>query len=202
MNPLRGGPIGVILAGGIGRRIGGAKALAPLQGRALIEYPLEALSSVLHDVVVIAKPDTELPDLPGVRIWIEPSEPRHPLTGIVASLARAQGRAVVICATDLPFVSPAVVERLAGYPVTGCPAVVAAVGDQIQPLLGCYHAGAAELLRAAAAEGRRPLRDVVRGIEPHILEVEDPAVLFNVNVPQDLVQAAAMLERRRGASRT
>lgn len=196
----RGGPIGVILAGGIGRRIGGAKALAQLQGRPLIEYPLEALRSVLADVAVIAKPDTELPSLPGVTIWIEPPEPRHPLTGITEALARADGRAVVVCATDLPFVSPAVIERLARHPVPRAPVVVAGLGEEIQPLLGCYHPGASALLSAAAAEGRRPLREVVREIEPHVLLVEDPDVLFNINSPEDLVKAAAMLARR-GASR-
>jgi molybdopterin-guanine dinucleotide biosynthesis protein A len=185
----------VVLAGGIGRRIGGAKALAQLRGRPLIEYPLEALRAVLGDVAVIAKPDTELPRLPGVTIWIEPLEPRHPLTGITAALARADGRPVLVCATDLPFVSPAVIERLARHPVPRVPVAVAGLRDQIQPLLGCYHPGAAALLSVAAAEGRRPVREVVGAIGPHIVEVEDADVLFNINAPEDLVQAAAMLER-------
>jgi molybdopterin-guanine dinucleotide biosynthesis protein A len=196
----RGEPIGVILAGGIGRRIGGAKALAQLQGRPLIEYPLEALRSVLTDVAVIAKPDTDLPRLSGVEIWIEPAEPRHPLTGITEALAHADGRPVVVCATDLPFVSPAVIERLARHPVPRAPVVVAGRGEEIQPLLGCYHPGAAALLSAAAAEGRRPMREVVEGFDPHVLEV-DPEVLFNINTPEDLARAAALLERRRAASR-
>ena len=195
----RGEPIGVILAGGIGRRIGGAKALAQLQGRPLIEYPLEALRSVLTDVAVIAKPDTDLPRLSGVTIWIEPAEPRHPLTGITEALAHADGRPVVVCATDLPFVSPAVIERLARHPVPRAPVVVAGRGEEIQPLLACYHPGAAALLSAASAEGRRPMREVVGGFDPHVLEV-DPEVLFNINTPEDLARAAALLERRRAAS--
>jgi molybdopterin-guanine dinucleotide biosynthesis protein A len=192
----RSGPIGVILAGGIGRRIGGAKALAPLHGRPLIEYPLEALRAVLADVAVIAKPDTELPRLSGVRLWIEPPEPRHPLTGITVALARADGRPVMICAADLPFVTPALIERLARHPVPRAPVVVAGLGEEIQPLLGCYHPGAAALLSVPAAEGRRPLREVVGEIAPHVVEVEDPDELFNINAPEDLVQAGVMLERR------
>jgi molybdopterin-guanine dinucleotide biosynthesis protein A len=192
-----GGPIGVILAGGIGRRIGGAKALAQLQGRPLIEYPLAALRSVLNEVVVIAKPDTGLPELTGVTVWIEPSEPRHPLTGIVEALSRASGRAVLICATDLPFVSAAVIQALAGHPVLDAPAVVAARADQVQPLLGCYRPAAAALLRKFAAEGTAPLHDVVREIGAHRLEVGDPEVLFNINTPEDLSRAAAILDRRR-----
>jgi molybdenum cofactor guanylyltransferase len=197
----RGGPIGVILAGGIGRRMGGAKALVRLQGRPLIEYPLDALRSSLDDVAVIAKADTGLPELPGVTVWIEPPEPRHPLTGITEALRRARGRPVLICATDLPFVSVGVIQGLAGHHAPDAPAVVAAHDGKIQPLLGCYHPHAVPLLSNAAAEGRAPLREVVQAIGAQEFEVSDPDVLFNINTPEDLAQASAMLDRRRGASR-
>ena len=36
-------PIGVVLAGGSGRRIGGSKAIVKLRGQPLITYPLAAL---------------------------------------------------------------------------------------------------------------------------------------------------------------
>src|SRR5207302_6989084 len=101
MRPRR-APIGVILAGGSGRRIGGSKAIVKLRGRAMIEYPLEALASVLGEVAVIAKPDTELPSLSGITVWIEPALPRHPAVGITHALALASGRSVLVCACDLP----------------------------------------------------------------------------------------------------
>ena len=58
-------PIGVILAGGQGRRIGGSKAVVQLAGQPLITYPLEAVRTALGDVAVVAKADTQLPSLPG-----------------------------------------------------------------------------------------------------------------------------------------
>ena len=84
-------PIGVILAGGLGQRIGGAKAVVELGGRPLIAYPLAALAAALSDVAVIAKADTELPMLPGITVWIEPDAPRHPLLGIAEALAACRG---------------------------------------------------------------------------------------------------------------
>src|SRR5438477_12761169 len=74
-------PVGVILAGGAGRRIGGSKALVKLHGRPLISYPLAAMREALGDIAIVAKADTELPSLPGVTVWIEPDVPRHPLVG-------------------------------------------------------------------------------------------------------------------------
>ncbi len=190
---FRRGPIGVILAGGQGRRIGGSKAVVRLKGRPLISYPLEAMAAALPEVAVIAKPGTELPGLPGVPVWIEPETPQHPAVGIAHALVLASGRSVMVCAADLPLVTPALIERIARANAGGAPAVVAAHAGEVQPLLGCYRQEAVPALRGAA---ERPLRELVSAIGARVFEVDDADELFNVNTPDDLLQATAMLDRR------
>jgi molybdenum cofactor guanylyltransferase len=187
-------PIGVVLAGGLGERIGGAKAMVELAGRPLICYPLDALIATLDEVAVLAKTDTELPSLPGATIWIEPQLHHHPLVGISQALALAGQRPVVVCAVDLPLVTPELVRRMATEDPGGAPAVVASRQGEIQPLLGCYWPTALELFEPALD---RPLRELVAAIKPRLIEVDDPDLLFNVNEPADLLWAAAALERRR-----
>jgi molybdenum cofactor guanylyltransferase len=194
-------PIGVILAGGAGRRIGGSKAMVRLHGRPLISYPLDAVRRALGDVAIIAKADTELPSLPGVRVWIEPSTPRHPLVGIMHALGLAEGRSVLVCAADLPFVTAETIRAIADRDPGAAPAVIAASGGHMQPLLGCYRPEAVELLRGAAADPQLPLRELVAAIDPLLVEVDSEA-LFNVNSPDDLLQAAAMLDRWAASSQT
>lgn len=189
-------PIGVVLAGGSGRRIGGAKAIIKLRGQPLITYPLAALRAVLEDVAIVAKADTELPSLPGVTVWIEPSAPRHPLVGILHALALADPRPVLVAAADMPFLSPVNVERLASTDPAGTPAVVATHHGRLHPLLGCYQPEAAPRLATALAGGDVRLRDAVMGLEPRLIEIEDVQSLFNINAPEDLLHAAAMLDRR------
>jgi molybdopterin-guanine dinucleotide biosynthesis protein A len=186
--------VGVVLAGGLGQRIGGAKAIVELAGRPLICYPLEALATALDEVAVLAKADTELPSLPGATVWVEAQLHHHPLVGISQALALAGGRPVLVCAVDLPFVSPELIRRLADEDPGGAPAVIAARRGRMQPLLGCYQPSAQELLGEA---GSRPLRELVAAIKPRSIEVEDPDALFNVNAPDDLLRAAAALDRRR-----
>src|ERR1700753_1724232 len=99
-------PIGVILAGGQGRRIGGSKGVVQPAGQPLISYPLEAVRTARGEVTVVPRADTQLPSLPGVTVWVEPDAPRHPVVGIVQALALAEGRPVVICAGDLAVVTP------------------------------------------------------------------------------------------------
>jgi molybdopterin-guanine dinucleotide biosynthesis protein A len=168
-----------------------------LGGKPLIAYPLEALTIALDDVAVIAKPDTELPSMPGISVWLEPEAPRHPLIGITHALGYASGRSVVVCAGDLPFVTPELIDRLAHASLARAPAIVAARGGAMQPLLGRYEPRAGELLRAAALAANQPVVAAVSAIGARMLEVEDPEELFNVNAPDDLLQAAAMLDRRR-----
>jgi molybdopterin-guanine dinucleotide biosynthesis protein A len=188
-------PVGVVLAGGLGRRIGGDKAVVELAGRPLISYPVTALRAVLGDVKVLVKPGTTLPGLAGVEIWTEPAEPHHPLVGILHALRSAAPRPVLICAADMPFLTAEAVRELAGADPGGAPAVVAARARGLEPMLGCYRPQAADLLEPAALEARQPLRAAVAAIGPRLLDL-DPELLFNVNTPADLARAEQMLNQR------
>lgn len=183
------GPVGVVLAGGAGRRIGGAKASTMLAGRPLIAYPLAALRAVLAPVAVVVKRDSDLPPVGyGVEIWREPDEPQHPLVGIIEALRRAAGRSVVVLACDLPLVTPDVIRALLAAPPAA--AVLARAGDDVQPL--CARFGPGTLMSFAAAGSRDRLQDVVWSLAPAFVEV-DPDVLLNVNDPAGLALAEARL---------
>ena len=192
-----GDPVGVVLAGGAGRRIGGSKALATLNRRALISYPLEAVWRALGNVTIVAKPDTALPSVLGAEVWIEPQEPRHPITGIVHAISLAGDRPVLICASDMPLVTPELIMAIARTDPGGAAAVVASFGGDIQPLLACYQPSALAPLAEAARDPGVRLRSAVAALNPVRYEVEDADYLFNVNSPDELLQAAAMLDRRR-----
>ena len=194
---VRARAVGAILAGGGGRRIGGDKAIVELHGRPLISYPLESVRQALGKVAILAKPDTKLPYVSGVTVWIEPEPRRHPVFGIMQALALADGRPVVVCGADLPFVSVDLVKRLAKANPGRSPAVIACAQGEIQPLLGCYQRRALPLLRAEARAASCPLRETVRALDPVLFEVDDPDELFDVDSPDDLLQAAAMMDVRR-----
>jgi molybdopterin-guanine dinucleotide biosynthesis protein A len=183
-------PIGAVLAGGRATRLGGDKARAELAGRPLIAWPLAALGAVLEDVAVVAKETTPLPELPGVEVWSEPDEPHHPVAGIVTALERACGRAVVVCAADMPLVTVELVQQLLDE--IG-PAVVFRAGGRLQPLLARYEPETLAALRRAPPDA--PLTDVVAGLGPRVLEAPEERPFFNVNTPQDLAAAAQFLSR-------
>jgi molybdopterin-guanine dinucleotide biosynthesis protein A len=197
MSAASGMPVGVVLAGGQGRRLGGNKATATLGGRPLLSYPLQALADATREVVVVAKASTALPPLGTVALWEEPEEPSHPLVGVVEALRRADGRSVLVCAGDMPFVPQSVLAELIGAPAAGAPATVACtMGGALQPLLARYAPEALPALSAGAQEGA-PAREVVAALRPLRVPIEAPHALFNVNTPEDLEQAEALLSQAR-----
>jgi len=172
-----------VLAGGRGRRLGGAKAVAELGGRPLVAWPLAAAAGM--DAVVVAKRSTELPNL-DVPVWLEPDEPAHPLTGLVRALEG--GRPVVAVGCDMPFVTPELLAALAAFGGAAAPVV----DGRLEPFPARYEPAALPALRAALAR-EAPVRAVLEELAPAELELAafgDPArLVWSVNTPDDLAAA-------------
>ncbi|HSD77684.1 MAG TPA: molybdenum cofactor guanylyltransferase [Solirubrobacteraceae bacterium] len=192
----RGRPLGVVLAGGEGRRLGGGKAVVALDGRPLLAYPLAALREALTDVAVVAKRSTALPPLDaGVAIWLEPDEPRHPMAGVVRALREARGRPVVVVAVDMPLVDAGLLRRIAAAPARGgALAVVPRAGGRLQPLCARYEPGA--LAALAGFDPADRATDLAGRLAPAVLECADEDAFANVNAPEDLLRASALLHAR------
>jgi molybdenum cofactor cytidylyltransferase len=164
---------GLILAAGEGRRFGGPKQLAPLDGRPLIEHALAALSSLERVVVVLGARADEVragADLGTAEVvicedWAE---------GIGASLRRgiaALGAVdeVVIALADQPFITPAAVERVRAAAGPAARAVYGGIpGHPVairRPLLD----------RAGALRGDGGFRDLLDGVvQVDCSDVADP----------------------------
>ena len=192
-SPASTAPIGVVLAGGAGIRMGGGKQTVALRGHALLRYPVSAMRLVLSEVAVIAKADTVLPSLEGAMLWIEPDLPRNPLLGISEAIVLAGGRPVLVCPGDMPFVTPELLSALMTTSHRGGQAVLATCQGITRPLLGCFQPSAAPLLEQAA-NGGISAEDAFKALEPLLVEVENEIELFDVDTPDDLLQASAMLD--------
>jgi molybdopterin-guanine dinucleotide biosynthesis protein A len=186
--------IGVVLAGGASSRMGVSKATLELGGISLAERALRPLRAAGLEVAVVAKAGDSLPAL-DAPVWIEARPERHPLAGILEALQRGAGRSVLVCACDMPFVTPELVAHIAGRAGTAVPEV----GGRLHPLLARYEPAAADALQDALA-AQRPLQEAIRDAgaavvpEAEIARFGDPErLLFNVNTPADLSRAQELL---------
>ncbi len=183
-----------VLAGGGGTRIGGAKPTRMLAGRTLIAHALAPPREAGLETVVVAKRDTSLPPL-AEHVIEEPDEPLHPLCGALAALDYAQRRspttAVVLLACDMPFLTAALVRRLAQLDR----AALLELDGRPQPLPARILPRHAPALHDALAS-RSSLRAAFAALSPWVIgERElrafgDPRRLcFSVNSPDDLARA-------------
>ena len=175
-----------VLAGGRGRRLGGAKPVAELGGRPLVAWPLEAARAAGLEAVVVAKAGTPLPEL-DVPVWIEPDEPAHPLAWLVFALERAGGRPVIGVACDMPHVTADLLARL-----SAADGAVAARADL--PFPARYEPSALPVLREVL-EREAPAREALAALAPAVLGAP-PEELHGVNSPSELAAAAARVGDR------
>lgn len=189
--------IGAVLAGGLSTRMGEPKAMVELAGRPLVARVVAAVGSAGLEPVVVAKPDSPLPPL-DCRVLSEPSEPRHPLTGLLTALRASAGRGIVAIACDMPLV-PA--KLLAWLSRIEHPVAVCEVGGRLEPLLGRYSPVACDSLEASLAAGAA-MRDAVAELDPRVITEQELArfgdpwrIVFSINSAADLTRAESMLKR-------
>jgi molybdopterin-guanine dinucleotide biosynthesis protein A len=168
--------------------MGGSKSARLLAGSPLVSYPVAALAAVCTRVAVVCKAGTELPELTGAERWDEPDEAQHPRTGIVHALERAGGP-VLVCAADMPFVTPdACLTLLQAAGSTA--AVVATSEGRLQPVFGLYAPAALGALRDAAPDA--PLTETVEALDP-VRVALPPTLVRSVNTAAELEEAEALL---------
>ena len=194
---------GVVVAGGLGRRIGGTdKALLPLAGLPLIAHVLNRLRPQVQALAINANGDLarfaafgipvlpdSIPDFPG------------PLAGLLAGLdwAMAEGfAAVVTVAVDTPFLPPDLVAQLQAR-IGAATVAMAASDGRLHPTCALWRVELQPALIAALAAGERR---VARFAEAQALvrvgfATGAPDPFFNINTAEDLAMAETLI---RGAA--
>ena len=131
----------VVLAGGRSSRMGRPKAELEWHGSTLLRRVTGLVARVADGpVVVVRAQDQQLPALPSsVEVVEDAEDGRGPLQGVAAGLLALQGRVeqAFVCATDLPSLHPAFVQRVAGALGAGEVALPVVRGFR-QPLAATY----------------------------------------------------------------
>lgn len=193
-------PVGIILAGGRATRMGGGdKGLLPLGGGTILGHVIERLAPQVAGLALNANGDPArfagfgLPVLPDPVAGFA-----GPLAGVLAGLDWAAGEGaetIVTVAADTPFFPCDLVPRLL-LAAEGMerPLALAATPDGRQPTCGLWPVALRDNLRQALGDGVRKVvmwTDRHGGREARFDEPGEP--FFNVNTPQDLKRAQAMM---------
>jgi molybdopterin-guanine dinucleotide biosynthesis protein A len=192
--------LGLVLAGGLARRMGGGdKALIEIGGRTILDRVLETMTPQCERIILNANGDLsrfarfglpvvpdDIPDFAG------------PLAGILAGLDWAATHQpeiewMVSVPGDCPFLPANLVERLhAARAVSGAPLACAKSGDWRHPVVGLWNVALrADLRRALMDEDLHKIEVWTARHGIAIAEWPDRPVdpFFNVNTPEDRARA-------------
>lgn len=209
MSPVRADPprVGVLLAGGKARRMGGGdKCLRLLGGRSILAHVIERTRPQVDALVLNANGDPArfgafgLPVLPDVIDGFA-----GPLAGVLTGMEwtaanRPDCPWIITIATDSPFLPDDLVDRMMTALLRNSAELACAASDgRDHPVFGLWPVALAPRLRAAMVDedirkvdrftGRYRLAKADFPIEPF-----DP--FFNTNRPEDLAEAERLLDKR------
>ena len=188
---------GVLLAGGVSARFGGApKGLMPFGDARVADFPLRALQAVCREVVISANDPRAADWFPGHRIVGDTLPGRGALSALETALLAGDGHTVVVCAWDMPFVSAALLESLVAVVEGGAACCVPQhVDRQLEPLCAAYATRCTPTATRLLAEGERAAHRLVEACGGAYLPI--PAVADAADLPHPCfnVNTAAVLER-------
>jgi molybdenum cofactor guanylyltransferase len=171
---------GVLLVGGASRRFGSPKAHARFEGTTLAERAWAVLGEACDERLAFGKtadglglPFPVLDDGLGLRA---------PLAGIVAGLRAARHDVCLFLPVDVPRVTAPILRALGE-------ACEQAASTQTGPLPSAFARSALPTLERRLARGELAVGEAITELRSAVVEA-DPALLVNVNVPEELALAS------------
>jgi molybdopterin-guanine dinucleotide biosynthesis protein A len=187
------GVTGIVLAGGLGRRMGGIdKGLVPLRGKPLAEHVLSRLAAQVDDALISANQNLDRYAAFGVPVVPDAIAGfAGPLAGLHAGLHATKREFVVTVPCDSPFLPRDLVARLMrGLVANAGEVAVARTFDQPHPVFALVRRTTLPHLGAFLAGGGRRIDAwyaTLRAVEVHF---DDEAEAFcNINTGDDLAAA-------------
>ena len=184
--------VAVVPAAGFSTRFGAAKLLADVDGMPLIARTLASLLDAgIARIVVVTREGLDLERVdaladPRVTAVVNPDPARGMFSSIQTGLAAAIGDVVLVLPADMPFVASGTVAAVAAHAAATQSVIVPVFqGRNGHPLA----IPAAVRDRLAAIDPATTLKDALAavGASRESLDVPDPGVLRDVDVPGDLV---------------
>lgn len=173
---------GIVLAGGVSRRMGTGKAELLLEGRPLLAWQVEKLQTLgISDILLSGKNCLELP---GTKIIPDELPDRGPLGGLYSCFRTAENPHCLVLSVDTPLVPCSALAKLCRTHVSGI--TLLRYKGEAEPLIGVYDKSLDRSILPMISEHGAPVRSLIRQVSCKYFDYLGPAeLLLNCNTPQE-----------------
>ena len=180
---------GIILAGGMSRRMGTPKADLLLCGKSFLHWQVAKFQALgIEDIMISG---AACPKLPGTRRIEDKYPNRGPLGGLHACLSEAQHPQALVVTVDTPLV-PA--NALAHLRRTHCKGITTLRhGDKVEPLTAVYDSAIAQIIEPLILKSGAPVLRLMDRVSWWQFIYSGPEELFiNCNTPEDYARLESL----------
>ena len=181
---------GVVLAGGLGRRMGGVdKGLKPLRGKPMVQWAIERFAPQVDEVLINANQNLDTYAAFGHRVIPDAiGGYAGPLAGLHRGLSEAANDLVATVPCDSPFLPADLVARLhAAMAANEAELTVARTGDQPHPVFCLCRKSVLPSLTAFLEGGGRKIDAWYSALKVAEVAFDDqPDAFSNINTESEL----------------
>ena len=193
--------VGLVLAGGLSRRMGRDKGSLAFRGSPLVELAMTALRPFAQSVQVsVRRQQVERDPYRGRPLLIDSDDVVGPAAGLLAAWAAHPAAALLVLAVDMPLVDAATLGHLVAHRSVEHVATAYRHADRTpEPLCAIWEPSARAAFRMAAAPGvplegdaspaAPSLRRILESADVSWLDAPDPTRLVSLNTPEALAAA-------------
>ena len=197
---------GIILAGGLARRMGGVdKGLVPINDRPMIAWVIDALRPQVADLLINANRNQDRYGEFGCAVIDDGNrEFRGPLAGFARGMQTAKTPWLVVVPCDSPLICDDLVQRLhAALSKESTQIAVAHDGERLQPVFAMLHRNLYADLVAYLDGGGRKIDQWYARHGYATADFSDASDTFsNINAPADKQAMEAELAQKKHAKAT
>lgn len=191
---------GIILAGGLSKRMGRDKGLLEINGKTAVEVLYEKMRLVCDDIFLVTNaPEKyqQFAEINGIILLVDEIKQMGPLSGIHAALGATNADYNLVIACDMPHADPRRFMEYCSQEAAldkGYQLVIAKTSDgRMQPLHALYHKNGREQIEQLLLHQEQKASRLPEYLHTHVLEIDgsDEKMFQNINTPEEFSRMVA-----------
>ncbi len=178
---------GIILAGGKSRRMGKDKGFIKIHDKTFVEHIIEALSPLVHEILIISE-DRLYDSLKSVKRIPDEIKNAGPLAGIYTGLLHSKTNYSFVLSCDIPLINVETLKKMVSQIKPSKDVIQLSSNGQLMPLIAIYQKHCLEVCYELLTKGERKVMLLSNVLKSKIIEIPliDAKYIVNINTPEEL----------------